>query len=142
VLLGEFVQRLDAKNRVTLPAKFRPRFSDGVVVTKGWDGCLTVFNREGWESFVGERLAQLDSFNKESRRVSRFLYAGASETELDAQGRVMLPQSLLQHAGLTKDIVVAGMNDRLEIWDIEAWKRQLEELEGSMEDVAERLSQQ
>jgi MraZ protein len=142
VLLGEFVQRLDAKNRVTLPAKFRSRFADGVVVTKGLDGCLTVFNRQGWESFVEARLAQLDSFSKESRRVSRFLYAGASETELDGQGRVMLPPSLLQHAGLTKDIVVAGMNDRLEIWDHQAWKQQLEELEGSMEDVAERLSQQ
>jgi MraZ protein len=142
VLLGEFVQRLDAKNRVTLPARFRSKFSDGVVVTKGLDGCLTVFNREGWESFVAERLAHLDSFSKESRRVTRFLYAGANETELDAQGRVMLTQPLLQHAGLSKDIVVAGMNDRLEIWDLESWKHQLEELEGSMEDVAERLSQQ
>jgi MraZ protein len=142
VLLGEFVQRLDAKNRVTLPAKFRPTFADGVVVTKGLDGCLNVFNREGWESFAAARLAQLDPFNKESRRVSRFVYAGASETELDAQGRVNLPQTLLQHAGLTKDIVVAGVRDRLEIWDLDAWKQQLEELEGSMEDVAERLSQQ
>lgn len=142
MLLGEFVQRLDAKNRVTLPAKFRPRFADGVVVTKGLDGCLDVFNREQWESFVAARLGHLDPFSRESRRVSRFLYAGASETELDGQGRVMLPQPLLQHAGLSKDIVVAGVHNKLEIWDLEKWKRQLEELEGSMEDVAERLSQQ
>jgi MraZ protein len=142
VLLGEYVQKLDAKNRVTLPAKLRSQFADGVVVTKGLDGCLMVFNRQGWDSFAGSRLAQLDPFSKEGRLVSRYLYAGASETELDAQGRMMLPPALLKHAGLTKEIVVAGLRDHLEIWDHEAWRRQEAESEGSVEDVTERLSQQ
>jgi len=73
--------------------------------------------------------------------VTRFIYAGASESELDGQGRVMLPQSLLKHAGLSKEIVVAGLRDYLEIWDHEAWRRQEAESEGSVEDVTERLSQ-
>ena len=142
MLLGEFTQRLDAKNRLTLPAKFRSKFADGVVVTKGFDGCLFVFTRPSWDSFVESKLERLDPFNKESRTISRWMFAGASESELDGQGRVMLSQPLLQHADLSKDVVVAGLRDYLEIWDVEAWKRQQADSEGSVEDVAERLSQQ
>ena len=98
MLLGEFTQRLDAKNRLTLPAKFRSKFADGVVVTKGFDGCLFVFTRPSWDSFVESKLERLDPFNKESRTISRWMFAGASESELDGQGRVMLSQPLLQHA--------------------------------------------
>jgi MraZ protein len=141
VLLGEFVQKLDAKNRFTLPAKYRPRFADGVVVTKGLDGCLVVFNKAGWESFADSWLQRLDPLSREGRLVSRFVFAGASETELDGQGRVMLPPPLLEHAGLSRDIVVAGVRDFLEVWDLEAWKRVQTESEGSVEDVTERLSQ-
>lgn len=142
MLLGEFVQKLDAKNRFTLPAKFRSHFADGVVVTKGLDGCLTVFNRSGWEAFAERRLSRLDPFSSEGRMVSRYLFAGASESEMDGQGRVMVPQSLLSHAGLSKEIVVAGLRDFLEVWDLEAWRRQEAESEGSVESVTERLSQQ
>ena len=141
MLLGEFTQRLDAKNRLTLPAKLRAAFAEGAVVTKGFDGCLFVFPRGNWDSFVESRLERLDPFNKESRRLSRWFYGGANECELDGQGRVMLSQSLLQHAQLDKDIVVAGARDYLEVWDGEAWTRQQAESEGSVEDVAERLSQ-
>jgi MraZ protein len=142
VLLGEFVQKLDAKNRLTLPAKFRPHFADGLVITKGLDGCLFAFDREGWERFADQRLARLDPFSGEGRMVSRHLYAGASEAELDGQGRVMIPQPLLQHAALSRDVVVAGLRDFLEIWDLAAWRRQQADSQGSVEDVAERLSQQ
>jgi transcriptional regulator MraZ len=142
VLLGEFVQKLDAKNRVTLPARLRSHFADGVVVTKGLDSCLFVFNRSGWQQFTESRVAQLDPFSREGRTVSRFLYGGAIEQELDGQGRVAVPPALIQHAGLSKDIVVAGLRDYLEIWDLAAWRRQQAESEGSVEDVTERLSQQ
>jgi MraZ protein len=141
VLLGEFAQRLDAKNRVTLPAKFRSHFADGVVVTKGWDGCLFVFNRSGWEEFARRQLSRLDPFSREGRRMSRYLYAGASESDVDRQGRVALPATLVEHAGLDREIVVAGVRDRLEIWDLEAWRRQEDEFEEKIEDVAERLAQ-
>jgi MraZ protein len=139
VLLGEFSQRIDAKNRVTLPKRYRPQFADGVVVTKGLDGCLFVFDRAGFERFVDAQLARLDSFSRETRRLERYLYAGATETELDAQGRVMLTAPLIEHAGLGRDIVVAGLRDRLEIWDAEAWVRQDAE-GGDIEDAVERLA--
>jgi len=142
VLLGEYTQRLDAKNRLTLPAKLRAAFAEGAVVTKGFDGCLFVFPREGWNSFVESRLERLDPFNKESRDLGRWFYGGANECELDGQGRVMLTQPLIGHARLDKEIVVAGARDYLEVWNAEAWSRQRAESEGSVEDVAERLSQQ
>ena len=96
----------------------------------------------GWEQFAESRLGRLDPFSREGRVVSRHLYGGATEAELDGQGRVMIPQPLLRHGGLSKEIVVAGLRDFLEIWDLGAWRRQEAESEGSVEDVAERLSQQ
>jgi MraZ protein len=142
MLLGESVQRLDVKNRVTLPAKLRDHFDRGVVVSKGFDGCLFVFSPEGWEAYVDAQLGRLDPLSRRGREMSRWLYGGASETELDRQGRVMLPPAQLTHAGLERDIVVAGLRDHLEIWDLAAWRKREAEFEGSVEDVAESLSQQ
>jgi MraZ protein len=142
VLLGESTQKLDAKNRVTLPARFRDHFGDGVVLTKGFDRCLFVFNKDDWGRFTESQLARLDPFSRKGRQLSRFLYGGAWETELDRQGRVMLPAMHLEHAGLERDIVVAGVRDRLEIWNVDAWRAQEADSEGSVEDVAEYLSQQ
>ena len=142
MLLGESVQKLDAKNRVTLPAKLRAHFADGVIVAKGVDRCLSVYTRAGFEECVDRRLGELSPFSREARVMSRHLYAGAWETELDRQGRIMLPPPQLAHAGLERDIVVAGLRDILEIWDLAAWRRMQAESEGSIEDVAESLSQQ
>ncbi len=142
MLLGEFVQKLDSKNRVTMPAKLRSRFADGVVVTRGLDGCLAVFTRDGWEEFATAWLDRLDPLSRRGRQVTRFLFGGANETELDAQGRVMLPQTLVAHAKLRHDIAVVGVRDHLEIWDLETWQHLQDESEGSVEDVTERLSQQ
>jgi MraZ protein len=140
MLLGEYDHSLDDKNRLTLPAKFRQSFSDGVVLARGMDGCLAVYTRNGWDTFVESRLAVLDPLSKESRQMSRFMFAGASETELDKQGRVMVPAPLVEHAGLDREVVVAGVRDHLEIWDRAAWREQLKEVEGSAELVAERLA--
>lgn len=142
MLLGESVQKLDAKNRVTLPARFRDHFAGGVVITKGFDRCLFVFNQEGWASFADAQLSRLDPFSRRGRQVSRFLYGGAWETELDRQGRAMLPPMHLEHAGLERDIVVAGLRDRLEIWSLDGWRAEQASSDGSVEDVAELLSQQ
>jgi MraZ protein len=142
VLLGESVQKLDAKNRITLPAKLRAHFADGVIVAKGVDRCLSVYTPGGFEAFVDRQLGELSRFSREARVMSRHLYAGAWETELDRQGRIMVPPAQLAHAGLERDIVVAGLRDILEIWDLAAWRRMQAESEGSIEDVAESLSQQ
>ena len=141
MLLGEYEHTLDDKNRLTLPAKFRRVFAEGVVLTRGMDGCLYVYTPADWRQFVDGRLADLDPLSKETRQMSRFLFSGASETELDRQGRVMIPPALLAHAKLGREVVVAGIRDHVEIWDRAAWREQLEEVEGSAELVAERLAQ-
>jgi MraZ protein len=140
MLLGSYDHTIDDKNRLTLPAKFREAFTDGVVITRGLDGCLYAYRRADWDRLVESRFAPLDPLSPETRRLERFFYSGAAEAELDKQGRVMLPASLIDHAKLSKEIVVAGVNDRLEIWDRAAWRRELAEVEGSAEDVAERLA--
>jgi MraZ protein len=142
MLLGAYDHTIDDKNRLTLPAKFRQAFADGVFVTRGLDGCLFAYRREDWNRLVESRLAPLDPLSPETRRLQRFFYAGASESELDKQGRVMIPAQLLEHAKLGREVVVAGVNDRLEIWDRVAWRKELAEVEGSAEDVAERLAAQ
>jgi len=140
MLLGEYEHTIDDKNRLTLPAKFRQAFGEGVVVTRGLDGCLFAYRGEDWGRLVESRLAPLDPFSKEARRMQRFLFSGATEAQLDGQGRVMIPAALIGHAKLGRDVVVAGVHDHLEIWDRATWKRELAEVEGSAEDVAERLA--
>ena len=142
MLLGEYDHTIDDKNRLTLPAKFRHVFGEGIVVTRGMDGCLFAYTPGDWQTLVQTRLAKLDPLSKEGRRMQRFFYAGAAETELDKQGRVGLPAHLLTHAQLGRDVVVAGVHDHLEIWDRDAWRRELAEVEGSAEDDAERLAAQ
>jgi MraZ protein len=140
MLLGAHEHTIDDKNRLTLPAKFRQAFSDGVVVTRGLDRCLYAYRREDWGRLVESRLAPLDPLGKEGRKMHRYFFASAAEADLDKQGRVMLPAPLIEYAQLGREVVVAGVNDRLEIWDRESWRRELAEIEGSAEDVAERLA--
>jgi MraZ protein len=142
MLLGAYDHTIDDKSRLTLPAKFRQSFAEGVVVTRGLDGCLFAYRRADWDRLVESRLAPLDPLSPETRRLERFFYAGASEAELDKQGRVMIPAQLIEHAKLGREVVVAGVNDRLEIWDRAAWRTELAEVEGSAEHVAERLAAQ
>ncbi|MGB2953107.1 MAG: division/cell wall cluster transcriptional repressor MraZ [Gaiellaceae bacterium] len=140
MLLGEYEHTIDDKNRLTLPARFREELAGGVVVTRGMDGCLYAYPREGWHATVESRLADLDPLSREGRLMQRFFFSGATEADLDRQGRVMIPAALAQHAGIERDVVVAGVRDHLEIWDRAAWREHLREIEGSAEHVAERLA--
>jgi MraZ protein len=140
MLLGEHEHSIDDKNRITFPAKFRAVFAAGVVLTRGMDGCLYAYRSEDWEHLVESRLAELDPLSKEGRRMQRFFFSGAVEAELDRQGRVMIPAALIQHGGLGRAVVIAGMRDHLEIWDSATWRKEMKEVEGSAEDVAERLA--
>jgi len=141
MLLGEHEHTIDEKNRLTLPAKFRRAFVDGIVLTKGVDGCLDAFPRDEWDRFVEERRPVLDPFSKEGRQLRRVVYSGASEGELDGQGRVMIPARLVEHAKLGKEVVVAGVGDRLEIWDRETWRTELSDAEGGADRAAQRLAE-
>jgi MraZ protein len=140
MLLGEYEHALDDKNRLTLPARFRQAFADGVFAVRGIDPCLLVYPPAGWNRFVEERLTGLNPFSREARQMSRFLFAGATETELDRQGRIVLPPSLIEHARLGREVVIAGVRDHLEIWDPAAWRKEVDEVEESAELVAERLA--
>lgn len=140
MLVGEYEHTIDDKNRLTLPARFRDAMSDGVVVTRGMDGCLYAYPRSDWLEHFQSRLEELDPLTNEGRRLQRHFFSGAAEAELDKQGRIMIPAALLRYANLERDVVVAGINDRLEIWDRETWRREVNEVEGSAEHVAERLA--
>ena len=142
MLLGEFEHTIDDKNRLTLPAKFRQALSGGLVITRGMEGCLSCYPAADWQRLVESRLAGLDPLSKEGRMMQRYFYSGASEAEPDKQGRVMLPATLADNAGIAREVVVAGVGDHLEIWDRVAWRDHVKELEGSAEDVAERLASQ
>ncbi len=140
MLLGEYAHTIDDKNRLTLPAKFRDSFTDGGVVTRGLDGCLSLYAREDWDTLVAGRLAELDPLSEETRLMNRYFFSGASEAEPDKQGRIMIPPALLEHARLSREVVVAGVYDHLEIWDRATWREHLKEVEGSAQHVAERLA--
>jgi MraZ protein len=142
LLLGEYEQRLDEKNRLTIPARLRDRFVDGIFLTRGLDHCLTAYTRDDWDAFMAHNTARIDTLTREGRQLERFLFGGAVELELDRQGRVPVPAPLARHAGLERDIVVAGVRNRLEIWNREAWERAFQEFEGSIEHVAERLARE
>jgi MraZ protein len=139
MLLGEYEHTLDDKNRLTLPAKFRDAFAGGVVVTRGMDGCLYAYSREDFAGLV-ERMRTLDQLRRESRVIQRHFFSGASDADPDKQGRIMIPAALLSSAGLSREVVVAGVYDHIEIWDRATWRTHLEEVEGSAEHVAERLA--
>jgi MraZ protein len=140
MLLGEYDHTIDEKNRLTLPAKFRESFTSGVVLTRGIDPCLSVYPRDEWERRVALRVGDLEGLSRDDRRLQRFFFASAAEGELDKQGRMMVPAALMKHAGLGRDVTVAGVYDHLEVWDREAWRAEMDEVEGSAEDVAERLA--
>jgi len=140
MLLGEYEHTIDDKSRLTLPARFRQAFTEGVIVSRGLDGCLYAYHRADWTTAIEARLAVLDPLSKETRRLQRYFYSGAAEGELDKQGRIGIPGALLEHAQLVRDVVVAGVHDHLEIWDRASWRRELAEVEGSAEHVAERLA--
>jgi MraZ protein len=139
MLLGEHEHSLDDKNRLTLPAKLREQLGERVVVTRGLDGCLYVYAEAEWER-LAQRVGALDPFSREARTMQRWFFASGSDAELDKQGRMVIPATLLKNAGIGREVTVAGVYDHLEIWDRAAWSQQQQTVEGSAEDVAERLA--
>ncbi len=118
--MGEFNHNIDAKGRAIVPAKFREELGDKFIVTKGMDGCLFLYTIAAWEAYV-EKLSQLPTTNHNARRFIRIVTSGASECEPDGNGRIMIPAKLREFAGITKEIVSIGANDKVEIWDKQKW---------------------
>lgn len=139
MFLGEYQHTLDAKGRVSLPRKFRDETGARLVVSKGLDDCLYVYPAEGYRAFL-EHVLSASAFNSKSRAVRRRFTAGASEVDIDSAGRVGLTPVLREFAGLTRDVVVAGVGDHIEIWDAAAWAAYESENAPTIEDAAEELS--
>ena len=140
MFFGGYEHTIDGMKRLTLRARCREALAGGVVLTRGLDGCLSVYPRGDW-SALEARIATLDPLSKEARDMARFFYGAAADAELDKQGRVLVPPALVRHAGIGREVVVTGVRDHLEIWDRSVWADKVTELEGSADDVAERLAE-
>jgi MraZ protein len=133
---GTFDHTLDAKNRLTIPAKFRASLSDGVVLAKGIERCVQVWTPKAFDAYVSAALAGLNPLSEPARKLNRFFAANSLDTELDSAGRVMVPSFLLEHAGLKKDVVVTGAGDCLEVWSRPAWADYNEALSNELPGIA------
>jgi MraZ protein len=138
MMMGEYHHSIDEKGRLIIPAKFRYELGDKFIITKGLDGCLFVYPRNEWESIVS-KLKALPFTKKDARTFMRFFLSGATECEFDRQGRVGITSPLAEYADLTKDCVVIGVNDRLEIWSKDRFENFFKENEESLSDIAENL---
>lgn len=122
MLLGEYRHNVDAKGRVSVPSKFRGDLGQSFVVTKGLDNCLYLYSKGEWKKFE-DKLKNLPITSQEARSFVRFFFAGASECEVDKQGRINIPQNLREYARIQKDVVIVGVSTRAEIWNSENWDK-------------------
>jgi MraZ protein len=138
MFVGEYSHSIDKKGRLTIPAKFRQDFESGLVITAGLDRCLWVFTRDGWEHFAA-KLASLPASKADARTLTRFFFSQASDSIPDRQGRVLVPENLRQFAMLDGDAVIVGVNDRLEVWEPNAWAAFKNEQQANLNSIAEEL---
>ena len=141
MLIGEYEHSLDAKGRLIMPAKLREDMGEKFILTTGLDGCLFGFSMSEWEKFE-DKLKALPITNKNARNFVRFFLSGATECELDKQGRFLIAGKLREVAKLDKDVTIIGAGTRIEIWDKTKWEEQnseenlsIEEIEQNMEDL-------
>ncbi|MBI1957080.1 MAG: division/cell wall cluster transcriptional repressor MraZ [Candidatus Niyogibacteria bacterium] len=140
MLIGEYEHTIDAKKRMALPAKFRKDLGREVVVTRGLDRCLFAYPMSEWQK-VSEALASLPTGQASNRSFVRLFLAGAAHTEMDALGRILIPEYLKQYAELSEKVAVVGVGKRLEIWDWKRWEMYKAETEKQADTLAERLGE-
>jgi len=140
MFIGEYKHNLDDKGRLAIPVKFRDKLKGGAVVTRGLDRCLFLYTHEQWEK-IARKLADLPISQSKARAFSRLMLAGAMDVDLDNQGRVNLPEYLREFAALNKKTVIAGLFDRLEIWEEEAWDKYKQGTEKDSGEIAEALGE-
>jgi len=122
MMKGENNYSIDAKGRVTIPSRFREVLGDHFVITRGFDGCLAAYPAERWDR-IEKNLMSLSLTNPAGRKLTRLFLGNAIECETDKMGRVLITQPLRNAAGISRDVVIIGLGDRVEIWDSEAWNR-------------------
>ena len=140
MFIGEYHHSIDDKGRLAVPVKFREEIGRIVVVTRGLDNCLFVYTQKEWQS-LAERLSKLPLAKANTRAFARLMLAGAMELEVDKQGRVILPDYLRTYAALKKKVVIAGLLNRLELWDDATWQKYQAGTERNAGDIAEALGE-
>lgn len=136
---GHFDYSLDAKNRLNVPPKFRGAFANGVVLAKALEPCVAIWAPADFEAFTDSFLANLNPLSQERRKLTRFFAGGSFDADLDAAGRVTLNPALLAHSGITREAVVVGVVDHLEVWARERWLADQQELSAEVVEIAESL---
>lgn len=136
MFVGEYSHSLDSKGRLIIPSRFREALGDTFMVTKGLDGCLSIYDMEGWKN-LESKLQALPLTNANARKFTRFMLGGAIECEVEKQGRILIPANLREFAHLTKDVALVGVGGRIEIWDKETWIQV--SAYDDMEEIAENM---
>lgn len=139
MFIGEYRHTFDAKNRISLPAKFRKELGRSIIVTRGLDRCLFIYPKQSWKEEAA-KIARHSTGGAAGRGLARLMLAGASEAEVDSAGRILVPDYLKSFANLASKTVVAGVSDRVEIWDEKAWKKYTASIEREADAYAEKLS--
>lgn len=139
MFIGEFTHSIDDKGRLAIPSKFRMQLAEGAVVTRGLDNCLFLYTKSEWEK-MAEKLASLPLTQSNARAFARLMLAGAMDVDIDKQGRVVLPAYLRQYADINNQAVVAGLYNRVEIWNEEAWREYQANAEKDSNEIAENLA--
>ncbi|NLK44766.1 MAG: division/cell wall cluster transcriptional repressor MraZ [Tissierellia bacterium] len=140
MFIGEYQHTLDSKGRIIIPSKFRSELGEEFVMTKGLDNCLFVYPKTEW-SILEEKLKTLPLTNRDARAFVRFFFSGASECELDKQGRVLIPPNLRDHSKVEKEVVIIGVSTRIEIWSKEEWDTYNNDDSLSYDSIAEKMAE-
>ena len=138
MFIGEYHHTIDEKGRIIIPVKFRESLGKEFIITRGIENCLFVYSKENWAQ-ITNKLSSLPFTKKDARTFNRFFMSGATDVELDKQGRVNISQPLIDYANLIKDCVIIGTGDRLEVWSQESWDSFFDSTKDSMSDIAENL---
>ena len=138
MFLGEYLHIFDSKNRISIPSKFRKDLGRVVVVTRGLDHCLYVYSRKAWEKEARTYAAEVNG-SAARRGLARLFLAGSSEAEVDRSGRVLIPEHLKTFASIKDKAVIAGIADRVEIWEEGAWKKYTAAIERDADAFAEKV---
>ena len=138
MLMGEFHHNIDDKSRLIIPSKFRNELGNRFIITRGLDRCLFVYSETEWENIVS-KLKNLPFTKKDARNFVRFFLSGADSCEFDKQGRINITSPLVHYANITKECVIIGVNERLEIWSEEEFQNYMKENEESLEEITENI---
>lgn len=136
IFAGEFEHRIDPQGRISVPARFRTAFEEGIVLSKAFDPCINVYTQAEWEQVAAEMASQPTNRGI-SRRLNRLTFAGAYPSQLDRSGRVLIPPQLREYAGLGENIVLVGAGSLMEIWDRSAWDQESEIIDAQAAEIAE-----